>query len=59
MYFDLLCFDFRQKNKEIVGASGLKVMTKMMGLILAVIGMQMLIEGVYSAVREFSVNKYF
>ncbi len=45
--------------RKIVGASGLKVMTKMMGLILAVIGMQMLIEGVYSAVREFSVNKYF
>lgn len=48
-----------KKIKKIIGASGLKVMTKMMGLILAVIGMQMLIEGTYSAIREFQAFKYF
>ncbi len=39
--------------KKILGASALKVITRMMGLILAVIGMQMLIEGIYSAIKEF------
>ena len=42
-----------KKIKKMLGASALKVVTRMMGLILAVIGMQMLIEGIYSAIKEF------
>ena len=57
--FGLLCiityysFLSGKKIKELVGISTLKVITRMMGLILAVIGMQMLIEGIYSAIKEF------
>lgn len=65
MSFGLLCiityftFIFGKKIKKIVGSSILKVITKMMGLILAVIGIQMLIEGIYSAVNEFHSLNYF
>lgn len=57
--FGLLClityftFVFGKRIKEVLGVSLLKVITRMMGLILTVIGMQMLIEGVYAAIREF------
>lgn len=57
--FGLLCvityfvFIFGKQIKQIIGTSILKVMTKMMGLILAGIGIQMIIEGIYSAIREF------
>jgi len=63
--FGLLCvityfvFIFGKQIKEIIGPNILKVMTKMMGLILTVIGMQMFMEGVYSAVKEFQTYKYF
>ncbi len=36
-----------------IGHNGIKVVTRLMGLILAVIGMQMLILGVGGAVNEF------
>jgi len=36
-----------------IGDNGIKVVTRMMGLILAVIGVQMLIQGVGGAVTEF------
>lgn len=63
--FGLLCaityyvFIFGKKIKKIVGASTLKVITKMMGLILAVIGVQMIIAGIYSAINEYNVLNYF
>jgi len=63
--FGLLCiityfvFVFGKKIKKIMGTSILKVITRMMGLILAVIGIQMLIDGTYSAVREFQAVNYF
>lgn len=44
---------YGKKIKKIVGASVLKVITSMMGLILAVIGMQMLIQGVYEVGNHF------
>lgn len=59
--FALLClmtyfaFLSGRKIKDFLGMSVLKVITRMMGLILAVIGVQMLIEGIYSAIREFSL----
>jgi multiple antibiotic resistance protein len=42
-----------QKLVEYIGESAIKAITRMMGLILAVIGMQMLIEGVYGAIHMF------
>lgn len=63
--FGLLCaityfvFIFGKQLKTIIGTNILKVITKMMGLVLAGIGVQMFIEGVYSAIREFQVLKYF
>lgn len=63
--FFLLCFltyytfIFGKHIFKLLGVSALKVITRMMGLILAVIGVQMLIEGIYSAVNEFHSNNYF
>lgn len=63
--FGLLCiityyvFVFGKKIKELIGASALKVITRMMGLILAVIGVQMIIAGVYSAINEYNMINYF
>jgi len=53
------CFIFGKQIKEIIGTNILKVTTRMMGLILAVIGIQMLIDGIYSAVNEFQAINYF
>ena len=36
-----------------IGQNGLSVVTRLMGLILAVIGVQMLVDGIYGAVRDF------
>ena len=58
--FAVLCFityyafAFGKKIQKALGTSTLKVITRMMGLILAVIGMQMFIEGIYHAIKEFS-----
>lgn len=63
--FGLLClityymFIFGKEIKRIIGTNILKAITKMMGLILAGIGIQMLIEGIYSAVNEFQALKTF
>ena len=57
--FAVLCFItyaffvYGQKLVEYIGESALKAITRMMGLILAVIGMQMLIEGIYGAIHMF------
>ncbi len=58
--FAVLClityysFIFGKRIQKALGTSTLKVITRMMGLILAVIGMQMLIQGTYSAIKEFN-----
>jgi len=63
--FALLCtityfvFIFGKQIKKIIGSNILKVMTRMMGLILAVIGIQMFLEGIYNAIREFQSYNYF
>ncbi|HKK02159.1 MAG TPA: MarC family protein, partial [Desulfuromonadales bacterium] len=36
-----------------IGENAVKVITRLMGLILAVVGSQMLIQGIYGAVRNF------
>lgn len=58
--FGLLClityrmFVRGEKMVKVIGPSALDVITKMMGLILAVIGMQMFVEGVEQAIKTFS-----
>ena len=57
--FFLLCcitycfFVFGERLVDYMGQSAIKVVTRLMGLILAVVGTNMLIEGVYGAVRAF------
>ena len=46
-----ICFIFGQKIVKLIGASGLSIITRLMGLILAVIGTQMLITGILSVVN--------
>ena len=41
-----LCFIFSSRILSVIGKSGLSIVTRLMGLILAVIGMQMLIVGI-------------
>ncbi|WP_432459105.1 MULTISPECIES: MarC family protein [unclassified Agarivorans] len=57
--FALLClitfvfFIFGQKLEALLGKSGINIITRLMGLILAVIGCQMLIEGIYGAIDAY------
>ncbi len=57
--FAVLCiitfifFIFGQRIVHVIGTSGLSIVTRLMGLILAVIGIQMLIEGVFGAIKIF------
>lgn len=44
------CFIFSARVVEIIGGNGLKIITQLMGLILAVIGIQLLIAGIYEVV---------
>ena len=48
-----LFFISGEKLVAYIGEGVIKVITRMMGLILAVIGMQMLIEGTYGAIHMF------
>lgn len=63
--FGLLCtityyvFIFGKQIKRFTGKNILKVITRMMGLILAVIGVQMILDGVYNAFGEFPAINYF
>lgn len=63
--FGLLClityfvFISGKEIQRILGKNSLKVITRMMGLILVVIGTQMSLEGVGSAIQEFQLPKYF
>lgn len=57
--FFILCvisyvfFVFGERFVNNIGHNGIKVVTRLMGLILAVIGVQMLIQGVGGAINEF------
>ncbi|UZE94788.1 MarC family protein [Alkalimarinus alittae] len=50
-FITFFCFIFSSKIMKAIGESGLGIVTRLMGLILAVIGVQMLIEGVKSAAK--------
>ncbi len=46
-------FIFGQQLISKIGRSGLDIVTRLMGLILAIIGIQMLIDGTYGAIKAF------
>lgn len=48
-----ICFRFGGKLVAFIGSGALSVITRMMGLILAVIGMQMILEGIHGAHQLF------
>ena len=50
-----ICFIFGQKIVKLIGASGLSIVTRLMGLILAIIGTQMLIGGISGAIKAYSI----
>ncbi|MGB5878646.1 MAG: MarC family protein, partial [Thermoanaerobaculia bacterium] len=58
--FALMCaisylfFVSGEKLVTYIGENAVSVVTRLMGLILAVIGVQMFIDGVYGAVRAYS-----
>lgn len=49
----LVTFSFSQKIMRALGKSGLDIVTRLMGLILAIIGTQMLIDGVKDSIRIY------
>ena len=57
--FALLClitfffFKYSEKTVELLGQRGLTIVTRLMGLILAVIGMQMLLHGIGGAIDVY------
>lgn len=52
-----VCFIYGPKLIEKIGQSGISIITRLMGLILAVIGMQMGIQGVHDAMTLFDQLK--
>jgi multiple antibiotic resistance protein len=55
-FLSLVTFFFFQSGERIIrviGAQGINIVTRIMGLILAVIGAQLVIEGVYDAIHAF------
>ncbi|KHD24601.1 membrane protein [Vibrio caribbeanicus] len=52
----LICFLFGPKLVDKLGESGISIVTRLMGLILTVIGMQMLIQGVHDAYQLFQLH---
>jgi multiple antibiotic resistance protein len=50
------CFIFSSNIMAVVGKSSLSIITRLMGLILAVVGMQMVIVGITSLIKITSVN---
>lgn len=49
-----LCFISGPRLLALLGNSGVTIVTRLMGLILAVIGVQMLLVGIFSAIKQFS-----
>ena len=52
--FTYVCFVFGQKMVQFIGVNGLSIVTRLMGLILAIIGIQMLLEGIFGAIASFT-----
>ncbi|WEM43743.1 MarC family protein [Photobacterium sp. DA100] len=49
----LVCFIYGQKLVSVLGDNGISIVTRLMGLILTVIGMQMGIQGIHDAIALF------
>ncbi len=49
-----ICFVSGQKMLHLLGLSGIRILTRLMGLILAVIGTQLLLEGIFGAIDTFN-----
>ena len=49
-FVTFVCFIYSSKILNVVGESGVGIVTRLMGLILAVIGVQMLVEGLNAAI---------
>ncbi len=54
-----VCFMFSTKIISVIGASGLSIVTRLMGLILSVIGVQMVIFGVTSIIKHMNSSVFF
>lgn len=52
-FITFVCFIFGESILSKLGSSGVSILTRLMGLILAVVGTQMLVDGIYGAVRAF------
>jgi len=50
--FTFICFIFGQKVLVLIGESGLSIVTRIMGLILATIGVEMLLEGLMEIISR-------
>lgn len=51
-----VCFIYGPKLVDMIGENGINITTRLMGLILTVIGMQMLIQGVHDAYLLFNIT---
>jgi multiple antibiotic resistance protein len=49
-FITFYCFVFSARILSVIGENGLGIITRLMGMILAVIGVQMLVEGINSAI---------
>lgn len=59
-FLSLVTFVFFQSGERIIkmiGTQGINIVTRIMGLILAVIGAQLVIEGVYDAINAFEPSQ--
>ncbi len=54
-FITFFCFIFSLKITTTIGESGLDIVTRLMGLILAVIGVQMLVVGIRAAINVSSI----
>jgi len=49
-----ICFIFGQRLVQLIGDNGINIVTRLMGLILAIIGTQMFLEGVFGAIADYT-----
>lgn len=54
MFYHFFCFIFSANILNVIGKAGLSIVTRLMGLILAVIGTQMIIIGVTAVANSLT-----
>jgi len=55
-FVTFICFMSGEKLMKLIGKSGMEIITRLMGLILAVIGVQMLLEGIKGALTTWGIS---